>query len=180
MKRTRFLVLLTLIAGLSSFNSTCDKTSSPNEWDRDRLFRIYITAEPAGDPLPSLDEMELLDEPFLTTDDIASYEYHTHTIHFSETVHDRLKEWGNLNLRTFVVTVMGDPVYWGKFMCDLNSQICQNPIIKLDMTNLGNVAPETIIIERAYPQYFGSPTDPDIRDNVRVFEALRQAGILLP
>jgi len=35
-------------------------------------------------------------------------------------------------------------------------------------------------IERAYPSYAGSEKDPDIRDNQKIYNALKKAGVLIP
>lgn len=42
-----------------------------------------------------------------------------------------------------------------------------------------NTIPESLIIERAYPGYICSEDDPDIRDDTRIYNVLRDNGKLI-
>lgn len=163
----------------------CHKQKNLLNSESNQLFDIYIADfvpdwnDPTG---PSLNELVLIKEPFLTVADITSYQWSNHHIKFPKPVHERLKTWGNLIHRIFVVVAQGERIYSGKFMDDLDSSDCQNPVIKLLCRHPDgrNTTPESLIIDRAYPEYFGSNDDADLRADHRIYNALVDAGVLIP
>ena len=159
----------------------CTKDKNPTQSDHGITFAIYISSfipDMNNPVVPPVNDLNLIPEPFLTNQDITTYNWSTHHIKYSKSVHDRLIAWGDLMHRIFVVVTDGERIYWGKFVSDVDSFICRNPVIKLlpPHPNGGNIFPESIVIEPAYPQQFGS--DPDIRNDNRIFNALVNAGLV--
>ena len=169
-----YLVLLCLL--LIGFSACQEGTTRP---EGSGGFAIYIVDENSYQEI-SLDKLKLSQQPFLSTSDITSYKWDDHHITYPETVYERLKTWGNLLHRFFVVTVGSERIYWGRFMDDLDSGGCQNPVIRLIPRHPDgrNTMPPSIMIDRAYPEYFG--TDPDPRADNRIHKAFEKAGILIP
>lgn len=66
-------------------------------------------------------------------------------------------------------------------MDHVDSGGCQNPVIMLlsRYPDGRNTIPESLIIERAYPGYICSEDDPDIRDDTRIYNVLRDNGKLI-
>jgi hypothetical protein len=187
MKIYKSIILFLTYLIFLSFN--CQREENPLKPESDTILRIYISdyipdwSDPMVPPpaVPPLNELNLIEEPFLTNADITNYKWSTHYITFPISVHNKLKNWGNLLHRIFVVVAEGERIYWGKFMDDLDSGICQNPVIRLLTRHPDgrNTIPEFLIIERAYPGYSGSQNDPDIRNDLRIYNALKKACILL-
>jgi hypothetical protein len=163
----------------------CRKVESLNGPEIEKTFSIYlsdINPDQGYITIPSIEKLNLINESFLTAADITEYKWSTHQITFPKSVHERLKGWGNLLHRVFVVIVNGKRIYWGKFMDMFDSGGCQNPVIMLIPRNpVGiNTTPPELYIIRAYPDYSGSKNNPDIRNDQRIYYALKSAGILAP
>jgi len=169
-------VLVAIIGGVPA----CDKSPTPYEFDG--RFAIYVTKENFYGKQIVLDEVELVEEPLLTLADIDTYSWENHTITYSEAVYERMKAWGDLYGRGFVVTVDGERIYGGVFLSMISSWGCQNPVIMLSPQHPGGqiTFPPSLWIARAYPSYWGSNQDPDIRADVRIHDALDEAGVLIP
>ncbi|UCD39071.1 MAG: hypothetical protein JSW54_06215 [Fidelibacterota bacterium] len=150
---------------------------------KEDTFAIWIAAEPYQyQAFVHLDELELLEPPFLSAPDITSYCWSIHQIDYPSSVYERLKTWGGLINRIFIVTVADERIYWGTFKGDLDSGGCQNPVIMLYPRHPdgSNTIPPCLIIQRAYPDFVGSNDDPDLRNDLRIYRALVEAGILVP
>lgn len=143
-------------------------------------FAIYISIGTEYQTTPKLKEIELSPEPLLCSKEISEYKWSTHQIKFPHATHERMIERGDLLHKLFVIVAYRQRIYWGKFMDDLDSSGCQNPVIKLIPRHPDgrNTTPDTFVIERAYPGYFGSENDPDIRNNQQIYKALSDLGVL--
>jgi len=143
-------------------------------------FSISIASDdiPFGQTI-QLDELHLLQPPLLSLSDITCYRWNNHHISYPDSVWDRMKTWGNLLHKIFVVSMGDERIYWGLFMDMADSGGCQNPVILLMLRQpIGiNTTPGIIVIERAYPSYFGSDIDP--RNDSRIYNALLEAGVLV-
>lgn len=168
-----YLALICLCTG-------CDKNKSVVEPDTSVSFDIFITSDdiPFGQTI-QLDELHLMQPSFLSLSDITNYLWSNHQISYPDSVWDRLKTWDNLLHKIFVVNVGDERIYWGRFMDMLDSAGCQNPVILLMLRHPDgrNTTPGIIVIERAYPSYIGSDSDP--RDDSRIYNALKEAGVLV-
>lgn len=174
MRSTR-LILITILGFLLFI--TCEE---PTEPENDHSFAIYIADEASKAGVP-LDALKLLEIAFLSVSDITTYRWGDHHISYSESVYKRLKTWGSLINRIFVVTVENKRIYWGMFKDDVDSGGCQNPVIMLLPRHPErNTIPPSVRIERAYPEYFGSEEDPDLRADPRIYYVLEKAGVLIP
>ena len=159
---------------LPIFISNCDNDESEF---KDK-FSIYISDSTYNYEDISLETIQKNDTPFITLDKITSYNWSTHEIIYSSGVWEELKEWGNLLHKYFIVIVNDERIYWGIFMDDLDSGGCQNPVIKLlpRYPDGRNTIPESLIIDRAYPEYVGSEDDPDLREDTRIYDILLESG----
>lgn len=145
-------------------------------------FDIFVASDdiPLGRTV-QLDELHLLQPPFLSLSDISSYKWENHHISYPDSVWDRLKTWGNLLHKIFVVNVGDERIYWGRFMDYLDSAGCQNPVITLIPRHADgrNTTPGLIVIEREYPIYVRPESYPDPRNDYRIYNALFEAGVLV-
>lgn len=157
---------------------SCNDSPTINEFDD--TFAIYISKEQLRQEISSIDKIELSKEPLIKSKDIAEYHWSKHQIIFSDEFHEKLKARGNLLHKVFIIIAEGQRVYWGKFMDDLDSGTCQNPVIRLMLRHPDgrNTTPNIFVIERAYPEYLGSAEDEDIRNNSKIYQALLNSGVL--
>jgi hypothetical protein len=142
---------------------------------------IYIGSDDIrDDETTQLDQLTLVQPAFLSASDMTSYKWSEHHITYADSVWERLKTWGDLLHRVFVVAVGNERIYWGRFMDDGDSGSCQNPVIKLIPRHPDgrNSTPSSIRIDRGYPEYFG--TGPDPRVDPRIYQALEREGVLAP
>lgn len=175
----RMKSILIILISVHSFLLIYTKELTANH-EFNEIFSIYISDSTYYQNELDLNEIQLSDEPLLVAQEITKYKWSTHEILFSSSVHEKLKTRGNLLHKVFVVVAFDQKIYWGKFMDDLDSGVCQNPVIRLLWRHPDgrNTTPSSFCIERAYPDYFGSENDPDIRNNQIVYQALLEAGIL--
>lgn len=159
--------------------TTCDEDIKDS--NEQEIYAIYISEEKYSYDLDiNIDDLSLITDPFLTSYDITSYYWNIHKITYSDSTYSRLIDWGDLLHHIFVVTVGNDRIYWGLFMDSLDSGTCQNPVIMLGQRCPDlNTTPPFIIINRAYPEYFGDPNDPDSRNDPRIYNALSDLGLLI-
>jgi hypothetical protein len=169
------------VIGVVLLSLSC-KEKLISEQDATDSFTIYISDGIYDGGTIRLDTLKLLQPTFLSISDITSYSWSNHTITYSDSVWERLKTWGNLLHKIFVVAVGDERIYWGIFIDIVDSGGCQNPVIHLLPRHPDgrNTIPKRIFIDRAYPEYFGDPDDPDPREDPRIYEALEGAGILIP
>lgn len=151
---------------------SCSSTAEPEE---PKEFAIFVV-ELSPTIITQLNDLELIKEPLLTTSDITSYKWENHYITYPESVYERLKAWGHLLNRGFVVTVDNQRIYMGGFRNSLSSAACSAPVI--------NLGPECTIDHSIYiGRYYVSPPEPDEPDpriDPRIYKALEEAGILIP
>ena len=165
---------------ISLISLSCNK-ESPTSNEFTDTFAVYISESTfTSEQIPELNKIVLVDEPLLTTNDITKYNWTLHQITFPKNVYERIITSGNLLHRMFLIVANGKRIYWGKFMDNVDSGVCQNPVIILYPRNPDGriTTPEKFLIERAYPEYYGSVNDPDIRNNPKVHQALLSAGVL--
>ena len=178
---TRCKTLFTV--GLAFLGLSCSTQESILGTNGGGRFAVYIAA-PTVLPYSAIQIGDLVIQPpaFLSASDITSYTWSEHDIAYPDSVWERLKTWGNLFGRIFVVTVGGERIYWGRFMDSLSSDIFQQPVITLIPRHPDgrNTTPRSLRIQRAYPAYFGAPDDPDPRNDPRIHDSLDSAGVLVP
>jgi len=157
----------------------CDIENDKSEINGE--FSIYISDSTYNYEGLTLEEIQINETPFLTIDEITSYNWNTHEIKYPKSVWEEIKERGNLLHKYFIVVVNGERIYWGIFMDDLDSGGCQNPVIKLlwRYPDGKNTTPESLKINRAYIEYLGSEDDPDIREDTRIYDILSECGRLI-
>lgn len=175
MKRALGFIMILLIV-LQACKSEATKSNSEND------FSIYLVKEIENN-FPgsvSLDRLILEDEPLLSSEMIDSYEWTKHRISFSLETKEKLKTKEPLYGRYFVVTAQKQRIYWGLFTSDVSSMSCQNPVIKVWPRHPSGESfiPDTLKIDRAYPEYFGNKNDKDLRNDDRIYITLKASGKL--
>jgi hypothetical protein len=130
----------------------------------ERIAR-YLQSHPAEIPLAS--------HPVVSEEDVARYEWWTHTLTLNRTFWFKIRR-PSLRGSPFVVVADGEPVYVGAFFSDASSFSCPTPVIRFDeqMTN------RVVTIERAYPGAFVVQGKKDPREDPKVKKALQAAGKL--
>lgn len=171
-------VLIPLIAILL-FSFGCN--SNPVDSEREKNFDIFLTKNIENNsPMNvSLDLLILEDEPILSNQIIESYVWDNHKITYSNETKEKIKLKESLFGRHFVVVAQNQRIYWGLFTDDASSGSCQNPVIRLLPRNpdKSSLLPDSFfIIERAYPEYFGNKNDKDLRNDSRIYNALKANG----
>ncbi|MFC1561272.1 hypothetical protein ACFL4V_02230 [Candidatus Latescibacterota bacterium] len=157
--------------------------SSDIEPDSDDFY-ISIASEDIYD-IPfsqiQLDELHLLQPPLLSLSDITCYRWNNHHISYPDSVWDRMKTWGKLLHKIFVVSMGDERIYWGLFMDALTSFGCPNPAITLIPRHPDgrNTTPGIIVIERKLPSSERPDSYPDPRDDSRIYNAMLEAGVLV-
>ena len=122
-------------------------------------------------------DLELMDQPVISTADIISYTQATHTIQLKQDAYQRIQDLFLLPVDVdgmpFVVSVGGEPVYGGAFWTPASSLIFDG------VTIMEPFASDTTIIrlELGYPSTdVVSGVDP--RSDARIMETLEAAGKL--
>jgi hypothetical protein len=167
MRLTHIVVSLWLIALIG-----CDSGAGSSELAE---FAIYLlkdskltAAQVWSQPLESV---VLADSPFLSTGDLASYNWQTHEFSVSATVDSQLATFrrtlGPTGGIPFVVVVGTERIYLGAFWYGYSSMICQVPFIDA----IGNPHRinkcQSVLISQ------------DSRIDPRIYRSLKAAGILI-
>ena len=122
-------------------------------------------------------DLELLDQPVISTADIISYTQATHAIELKQDAYQRIQDLFLLPVDVdgmpFVVSVGGEPVYGGAFWTPASSLIFDGVTIMEPLASDSTI----IRLELGYPTAeFASGLDP--RSDARIIEALDAAGKL--
>ena len=140
-------------------------------------FEIYLLR----DDMPTdqfqaaeLNDLELLDQPVISTADIVSYTRATHAIELQQDAYQRIQDLYLLPVDVdgmpFVVSVGGEPIYRGAFWTPASSLIFDGVTIMEPFAS----DTTTIRLELGYPtEEFASVIDP--RSDARIMEALDAA-----
>jgi hypothetical protein len=140
-------------------------------------FAIYLTR---GDippaQMPSLDKVELAEQPFIALNDIATYNSQTYELKLVAGAYGRISQLEvPVRGKSFVVCVDHKPVYWGAFWTPVSS-------ISFDGVTIwkpfNSQAPDVVTLELGYPSssFYGG-LDP--RNNAEVIKSLEAAGKLI-
>ena len=168
MKSLIIIIISILLSGCKS-----NPVSSDNQID----FGIYLTKTNDINFPDSvlLKELILEKQPILTSKSISSYSWENHQIELLKNSVEEINAKGNLLGRYFVVIAENERVYWGKFMSNAMSSTCQNPVIRLNPYHpeKESYLTKKFIIDRAYPDYFGNIDNVDLRNDVRIYRALK-------
>ena len=153
----------------------CD--SNPTDSEMENNFSIFLAKdiENNSPTKSSLDKIILEDEPLLSSESIESYEWTAHKITYSNEAKEKIKSNEPLFGRCFIVIAQNQRIYWGLFTDGASSMGCNNPVIMvwsravLDTSFVTN----EFVIDRAYPEYIGNKNDKDLRQDVRIYNALK-------
>jgi hypothetical protein len=156
--------------------------SNPTDSDADNNFSIFLTKniENNSPSNISLDKIILEDEPILSNQLIESYVWDNHKISYSNETKEKIKLKEPLFGRYFIVIAQNQRIYWDLFTDDASSTGCQNPVIRLwpRHPDKSSFVPDVFVIERAYPEYFGNDNYKDLREDLRIYNALLKSGKL--
>ena len=169
------------LVALAHLAISCTSSLGPSEIkDALSMYLVDLSSESISVPNPALADLVLEPEPLLSIASITGYEWKNHRILFTSDMKEELKAKEPLFQRRFVIVANDDRIYWGMFLDALSSQGCQNPVVLLVPRKPGTSSiPDSFVIDRAYPQYTGSPKERDLRNDVRIFEALESSGKLM-
>jgi hypothetical protein len=119
----------------------------------------------------SLASLELADLPFLTAGDLTSYKWKTHEFTATPKLDSQLVALGHMigpvGGKPFVVVVGNEKVYLGAFWYAYSSLLPQVPYI--DVTWYSHQISKAIVPEGTA----------DMRNDPRIYRALKDAGILI-
>ncbi|NEZ54358.1 hypothetical protein DXZ20_01315 [Leptolyngbyaceae cyanobacterium CCMR0081] len=116
----------------------------------------------------------------ITTNNIASYDWESHTITLKPGVKERLLTKLTPDLvsgHPFQLTAKGQPIYDGNFITSLSSITLNTPVIDLQSFDRIPLREDQIRIELGYPtEDFFQGHDP--RNADAIYESLKEANIL--
>jgi len=172
------LLLLLLVLSIAGCKS------NPVQSDYKDVFSIYLVKDSNlsfTEEKPPINEMILEVEPLLTINSIENYDWNKHQISFSEETKEELKKKEPLLHYLFVIIANNERVYWGMFLDGADSYGCSNPVICLIPRNpsVSSFIPNGFIINRAYPSYSGNESEKDIREDIRIYNALKNVNKLV-
>jgi len=164
-KTSLLLFILVLAFGCEDLSTDQAPTES---WAIYRLRDESITVYDASrQPLGTL---VLADEAFMTVTDISAYHWSSHTFVPSPRIENQLAAMrdshGSLSGIPFVVKVGYDRIYMGAFWYAYSSLAPTFPHIDL-ISHPHQIQPSW------------KSGDPDLRDDIKIYNALRRAGVLI-
>ena len=170
----KILISVTAIF-LFSFNCNSNLTDSVLGND----FSIYLikNVENNSPTNISLDKLALEDEPVLSIKSIEFYEWTNHKVRFSDEAKELIQSKEPLFGRFFIVVALSQRIYWGLFTDYASSMGCNNPVIivrsRIVPQDTSFITNE-FVVERAYPEYIGNENDEDLREDSRIYDALKK------
>lgn len=176
--KQKLILLLCLAALILSACGTKTETPTPAN---DEAFALYLVADPqmAGADLAQydLEELPLAEDPILTTEDIASYNWEFHALNLTDTAYQKLLSIFAMGMPMsgvpFVILSGGERIYAGAFWTPMSSLSFDGVVILQPLDPAGG----TLYISLGYPnadQFTGE----DPRNDPRLKSALEAAGIL--
>ncbi|MBI3112581.1 MAG: hypothetical protein HYZ01_13525 [Ignavibacteriales bacterium] len=163
MRITFYLCLLTLVA--------CDSGIDSAQGPRFAIYRLKdtnLTASQIWDQ--PLDNLVLADNPFIGVNDLRSYKWQTHEFTVTAAVDSQLaqlRRTGPVGGIPFVVTVGNERIYLGAFWYAYSSMIAQVPYIDIILDPHRICKCQSVLVQD------------DKRNDVRIYRALKQVGILI-
>ena len=119
----------------------------------------------------------LEDVPLLTVDSITNYTWHSHRVTFPLRVKEGLKKREPLLHYLFVVVANDERIYWGMFKDIDDSFVSSYPVIfLLPRNDVSTSIPNKLMISKAQ----NLENNVDIRGDMRIYNALKDSGKLLP
>ena len=174
---------LCLFLALSLFVlSACQPQTTPQPTEMEgEAFEIYLVAEAqmAGSDLQNyeLSELPLAEDPILTTEDIAQYNWENHTIDLTTSAYNRMLSIFSRGMPMsgvpFVIVSHGQRIYAGAFWTPASSLSFDGVVILQPVDPTAG----TLFINLGYPgrDFF---TGEDPRNDPRLKQALENAGVL--
>ncbi len=166
MNIVRYLICLCLVTQIAC-DSGIESAQGP-EFAMYRLKDANITASQVWDQ--SLESLVLADNPFLAVNDLRSYKWQTHEFSVIAAVDSQLAQLrrpGPVGGIPFVVTVGNERIYLGAFWYAYSSMIAQVPYIDIILDPHRICKCQSVLVQD------------DKRNDVRIYRALKQAGILI-
>ena len=139
-------------------------------------FAIYLTSQEISAAWLSqtdLISLELEKEPIISSDDILGYTKASHEINLTSSAIKRINQLSvPVDGRGFVVSVGSERIYGGAFWTLASSLIFDGVVIEAPLVN------ESMRIQLGYPESLDVFKGEDPRSDVRIMQALEQAGKL--
>jgi len=154
----------------------CD--SNPIDPIPNEDFSIYLVknSENNTPTQKSLNELDLEDEPILSSSSIYFYEWNMHKISYPDFAKERIKSKEPLCDRYYVVIASGQRIYWGVFTDSFSSRSCCNPSIMIWSRNVLDTSflTNSLTISKSYV----CEPEIDLRNDPRILNALYDCGKL--
>jgi hypothetical protein len=161
--------------------SICGWSSDKTSLNQKDIFSIYLVKNSNltyATKKPELKDFVLENTPLLTVDSIASYNWHSHLISFPMSIKKELSKREPLLHFLFVVVANDERIYWGMFTDPADSYFSLSPTISLLLRNHNSSCiPDVYFIARAP---IIDQDSVDVRNDIRLYIALKASGKLLP
>ncbi len=161
----------------------CSREKSPLNAFVKEDFTIYLLADSALSAVDAakqaIEALSLNDEPIISASDLAYYKWSTHSFTLKLLADARLRTCAKSRQSTFgipfVVVVKDERIYLGGFWYSFSSYAPDFPTIDVTDYVLKEEKSITLTIEKSW---LGD--QPDKRNDPRVYQALKVAGVLIP
>lgn len=150
------------------------------------VFAVYLVAN-EQELMNSAQSHLMLDDlvpeaaPLFTVFDLQSYQWSSHAFKLRK---DGCPKFIDLNQHHLFIVVVGrERIYWGEFVLDIMSRSVDRPVLHL-MPPESPAASKLYLFpcenrfEASYPGGLAEPAY-DLRDDVRIYDALNKAGVLI-
>jgi hypothetical protein len=139
-------------------------------------FGIYLPSQPVDKRMITKAEgdwsrISLAESPVISDADIIEYDFSNHSMKLRPEALARVPR-PPVDGTPFVVVANGEPTYLGAFVTSASSMSFAVPVIEVDRRAIfTNQPPDTLVIDRAYPQP-STVIGPDPRNDLRIIQAL--------
>ena len=174
--------LLTISVVLLLLNY-CAKDKNPLKTDIYDGFAIYILADStitATDATQqSNNSLILADAPIITDDDLNYYKWSDHSLSLKSEANERIREIAKSRQTVFgipfIVMAKKERIYLGAFWYLFSSVAPVFPTVDVTGYVLKDYNSNVLRIEKSWIE-----DQPDMRGDSRIYEALVEAGVLIP
>ncbi len=175
----QFIVLFLFM--LSIFH--CERDKSPLKPSATQDFAIFLLADRTLSAVDaakeSIEALPLVDDPIISASDLAYYKWSTHSFALKLLAEARLRACAKSRQSTFgipfVVVVRDERIYLGGFWYSYSSYAPDFPTIDVTDYVLKEEKSITLTIEKSWR---GDQVDK--RNDPRIYQALKAAGVLIP
>jgi len=176
-KYTIFIFAIILLIGY------CTKDKNPLKPGLYDGFAIYtlsdstITATDAAQKL--IDSLILADEPIITDEDLEYYKWSEHAFSLKSKANEKIRDIAKSRQTVFgipfIVMAKKERIYLGAFWYAFSSIAPAFPTVDITNYVLKDYDSNVLIIEKSWIE-----DQPDKRGDSRIYQALQEAGVIIP